>query len=197
MKSVLLQLERLRRHYDVAVHTYDDVAFLDLAHILRVWTELKRPLLGLSPNFSTTESFRTAIPAKKILRAARGHRYVFSYMPGGAITYANRGDLASGPQMGPHDKFTIGIAVRVMPGYMELGKYCYVSTDFDQELVKALEAESVTHCTYMQWLGAEAVRLSYPGRDGKLKRNLSSRMRRSSLVFSEQPPLRRVLNRAC
>ena len=28
-------------------------------------------------------------------------------------------------------------------------------------------------------------------------RNLSSRMRRSSLVFSEQPPLRRVLNRAC
>ena len=29
------------------------------------------------------------------------------------------------------------------------------------------------------------------------KRNLSSRMRRSSLVFSEQPPLRRVLNRAC
>ena len=28
-------------------------------------------------------------------------------------------------------------------------------------------------------------------------RNLSSRMRRSSLVFSEQPPLHRFLSRAC
>jgi len=30
-----------------------------------------------------------------------------------------------------------------------------------------------------------------------LYRNLSSRLRRSSLVFSEQPPLRRILSRAC
>lgn len=169
MKSVLLQLARLRRHYDIAVHTYDEVALLDLSHALRVWTELKRPLLKLSPSFSSTASFRTAIPARKVLRAAQGHRYVFSYMPGGAITHASKGALASGPQMGPHDKFTIGVAVRVMPGYVELGKYCYVSSVFDQPLVKALEAESVTRCTYMQWLGAEAVRLSYPGQDGRLK----------------------------
>lgn len=169
MTSVLLQLERLRRHYDAAVHTYDEVALLDLAHILRVWTELKRPLLQLSPSFSTTQCFLTAIPARKVLAAARGHRFVFSYMPGGAITYASNGALASGPQMGPHDKCTVGIAVKAMPGYLELGKYCYVSAVFDQSLVKALEAESVTPCTYMQWLGAEAVRLSYPTRIGKLK----------------------------
>jgi hypothetical protein len=169
MKTVRLQLARLRRHYDIAVHSYDDVALLDLAHTLRVWTELKRPLKTLSPGFSNADAFRTAIPARKVLRAAQGHRYVFSYLPGGVISYATNGALASSPQMGPHDKCTVGVAVRVRSGYVELGKYCYVSTVFDQPLVKALEAESVTRCTYGQWLGAEAVRLSYPGQGGKLK----------------------------
>jgi len=42
----------------------------------------------------------------------------------------------------------------------------------------------------------DAARRSRLGRQVE-QRNLSSRMRRSSLVFSEQPPLRRVLNRAC
>lgn len=170
MNTVLLHLERLRRHYEVAVRTYDHVSLLDLSHSLRVWTELKQPLTAIAPKFSTAISFKTAIPAKKVFKAARGHRYVFSYMPGGVITYASNGHLASGPGMGPGDgDFTIGVAVKVSPLFIELGKYCVVSTSFDQPLIKALDAESTTRCTYTQWLGAEAVRVSYVNQQESLE----------------------------
>ena len=65
MKTILLHLERLRRHYEAAVKTYDEVSLLDLSHTLRLWTELKKPLENLAPEFSNSRLFRTGIPAKK------------------------------------------------------------------------------------------------------------------------------------
>ena len=82
MNTVFLHLERLRRHYEVAVRTYDQVSLLDLSHALRVWTELKKPLQSLAPKFSNAIAFKTGVPAKKVLKAARGHNYVsVSYTP--------------------------------------------------------------------------------------------------------------------
>lgn len=176
MNTVQLHLERLRRHYETTVQTYDQVALLDLSHTLRIWTELKQPLIQISPKFSKAIAFKTAIPAKKVFKAARGHKYVFSYMPGGVRTYASNGHLASGPGMEPADgDFTMGIAVKVTPPLIELGKYCIVSTSFEQPLVKALDAEQTTRCTYIQWLGAEAVRVSYINSLGKLTTTAISR----------------------
>ncbi|SDH66334.1 hypothetical protein SAMN05216603_111168 [Pseudomonas benzenivorans] len=169
MKTVLLHLERLRRHYGVSVKTYDHVALLDLSHSLRLWTELKQPLTKISPKFSTAISFKTAIPARKVLKAARGRRFVFSYMPGGVITYASNGSLASGPCMSQNDSFTMGIAVRRSENYIELGKYCAISPALDDFLGKALEAENQTRCTYIQWLAAEAVRVCYQATTGRLE----------------------------
>lgn len=167
MRTVLLHLERLRRHYDVAVRTYDQVSLLDLSHTLRVWSELKKPLQSIAPKFSKAIAFKTGIPAKKILKASRGKCYVFSYLPGGVITYASKGNLASGPGMGPNDgDFALGIAVKPMDTHIELGKFAYVSTAFDQPLIKALDAEIVTRCTFMQWMGAEAVRVAYVNQNG-------------------------------
>lgn len=162
MNTVLLHLERLRRHYDAAVRTYDEVSLLDLSHTLRLWIELKKPLVTLAPDFSNSMMFKTAIPASKVLRAAKGHRFVFSYMPGGVRTYASKGQLASGPGMGPNDgDFVVGVAVKMTPPLVELARYCVISTSFEQPLIKALGAESVTRCGYIQWLGSEAVRVSF------------------------------------
>ena len=162
MNIVLLHLERLHRHYGVAVRTNDQVSLFDLSHTLRVWTELKKPLEKIAPKFSTAISFKTAIPARKVLKAAHGHRYVFSYMPDGVITYASKGHLASGPGMGPDDgDFALGVAVKLSPPSIELGKFSFVSRSFEQPLIKALDAETVTCCTFTQWLGAEAVRVAH------------------------------------
>lgn len=185
MQSVLLHLERLRRHYDAAVKTYDHVSLLDLSHSLRLWGELKTPLVKLAPKFSTTLAFKTAIPAKKVLKAARGHRYVFSYMPGGVITYASNGHLASGPDIGGNDeKCTIGVAVKVSNGYVELSKYSVISTNFDQPLIKALDSEPQKRCNYVQWLASEAVRVCYPDDNDDLK----------TVAISREMIIKRVAN---
>lgn len=169
MKTIGLHLERLRRHYDTAVRTYDHVSFLDLSHSLRIFVELKQALPKLVPAFGTTMSFKTATPAKKVLKASKGFRYVFSYMPGGVITYCANGHLASGPQMN-HETgdFSAGIAVKMGEDHMWLNKYCIISRSFDQPLIKALEAESISNCNYIQWLGSEVVRVSFPREDGTL-----------------------------
>jgi hypothetical protein len=186
MRTVLLHLERLRRHYDAAVRTYDHVSLLDLSHSLRVWADLKAVLPNIAPAFATTLAFKTAIPAKKVLRAARDTRFVFSYMPGGVITYAGNGQIASGPELGkPNSPFTIGASVMLRAdGSMELKNYCIVGLAFEQPMVKALEAEDITRCNYLQWMGAEAVRLSYPTEDGALEK----------LAITREMIVRRVAN---
>lgn len=182
MQTVLLHLERLRRHYTAAVRSYDHVSLLDLSHSLRVWADLKLVLPNIAPAFATTLAFKTAIPAKKVLRAAHGTRFVFSYMPGGVVTYAGNGQIASGPELGT---FTIGASVMLRAGgAMELKNYCIVGLAFEQSLIKALGAENVTRCNYTQWMGAEAVRLSYPAEDGALKK----------LAITREMIVRRVAN---
>lgn len=176
MKTIALHLKRLRRHYEAAVQTYDHVSLLDLSHSLRIWVELKQELPKLAQAFGTTMSFNTAIPAKKVLKASKGYRYVFSYMPGGVITYCANGHLVSGPEMN-HDAgdFTTGIAVKMGEDHMWLNKFCIVGRSFDQPLIKALEAESITRCNYTQWLGSEVVRVSFPKADRVLTTTAISR----------------------
>jgi hypothetical protein len=176
MKTIALHLERLHRHYGAAVRTYDHVSFLDLSHSLRIWVELKQELPAIAPAFRSTMAFKTAIPAKKVLKAAKGYRHVFCYMPGGVITYGTQGHLASGPEMkeGAGD-FSAGIAVKVCEDHVWLNKFCVIGRSVDQPLVKALEAESVTRCNYVQWLASEAVRVAYPRDDGSLSTTAISR----------------------
>lgn len=162
LQHAKLQLERLRRHYEHAVRTYDEISLLDLAHSLRLCAELKHPLREIAPSFFDT-GFETGRPVSRVLHAARGHQYVFAYMPGGVVTRACRGDVASFPEM--HGDFTSGISVRPSPGQIELDHYCVVGAALDAKLIKALKCASIKRCNYLDWLGAETVRLCYPGED--------------------------------
>jgi len=67
-QNVVLHLERLRRHYELAVRTYDHISLLDLSHSLRMWVELKTPLTTIAPKFASAISFKTATPLKKYLK---------------------------------------------------------------------------------------------------------------------------------
>lgn len=166
----MLHLERLRRHYEASVRSYDEVSLLDLSHSLRVWADLKTVLPQLAPAFSKTLSFKTSTPAKKVLRAARGSRFVFAFMPGGVITYAANGSIVTGPQDVSDKPFTAGVTCKINEdGSMELKNYCFMEVAIDQPMIKASAGEDISRCNYSQWLGAEAVRMSYPDKSGELK----------------------------
>lgn len=186
MSDVALQLQRLQRHYDTSVRTYDPVSLLDLSHALRMWTDLKQILSARFPAFISTRAFRSAIPAKKVMRAARGHRHVFAYMPGGVTTFASEGHLASGPAyLGPREDYAMAVAAKPnVDGSLELKNYCFVATGFDQPLIEAMRAEDVSRGNYIQWLGAEVARVSYPTENGQLVR----------VTLSRETTIRRVAN---
>ncbi|MDP3515330.1 MAG: hypothetical protein Q8S20_21515 [Sulfuritalea sp.] len=178
MKTVLLHLERLRRHYDVAAHTYDHVALLDLSHSLRIWVDLKNSIHTIAPRFLTTLSFKTASPARKSLKAVRGYWYVFSYMPGGVITYVNNGKQMLGDDPNYYDKdgiFQGEVTIDFEFGRREDGayivkKFCIANRQLDAHLANAFRSdESVKRCNYIQWLGSDVVRMSYPNSDGILQ----------------------------
>lgn len=186
MRAVLLQLERLRRHYEASLNTYDEVSLLDLSHTLRIWADLKTSLPTELPAFATTISFRSALPAKKVMRVARQHRHIFAYMPGGVITRASNGQIASGPDFeGSSGQVTVGASLQMnTDGSMKLKNFSYVGLALEQPLIKALSAEDVSRGNYSQWMGAEAVRMGFLGEGGVLER----------VSISREDLIRRVAN---
>ncbi len=186
MSDVSLQFERLRRHYDLAVRSHDHVSFLDLSHALRIWVELKSHLDGNYPSFSSTKAFKTGCPSKRLLKAAKGCRYVFCYMPGDVITYASNGQIVSGPE----DDFSVG-PMKVSVGFMvdadgafRLRSFCFVSRQLDDSYFLSTSSVSITRCNYQQWLGAEVVKLSYADESGVL----------NSVCMSREILIKRVAN---
>jgi hypothetical protein len=185
MHTIQLHLERLRRHYEVAVRTYDAVSLLDLSHSLRVWAELKMALPKIAPAFGRTLAFKTATPTKKTMLVSRGKKFVFAYMPGGVITFASNGELASVPWGGPGSTCSLSSTIKKnFDGSMELKNYCVVSTVLEQTMINKLQIDVQTRCNFPQWMGAEAVRLSYPSESGALK----------TIAISREMIIKRVAN---
>lgn len=172
MQTVLGHLERLRRHYSHSVRTYDDISLVDLSHVLRIWTELKVPLRKLAPKFATTFAFKTAIPPKKLLRAARGNQFIFACMPGMVITYASK-ELVSGPPPAPwHQSVVIK---RNEDGSTELDNFYFVGAVLEEPIRGLGKTADQTRCNYENWLSSEAVRVCYPDDAGRLKVMMISR----------------------
>lgn len=171
MEKVQLHLERLRRHYDVAVRSYDMVSLLDLSHALRIWAELRSELPKIATKFATTKAFKTATPIKKVLRRVRGTRFVLSYMPGGVITYANKSHFVSSHVPGEENSpITLAASVTNNPdGSVELGMYASIAAALEPPMIKLLDEKIQTRCNYAEWMGAEVVRTCYPTETGELK----------------------------
>lgn len=176
MDKILLQLERLQRHYDHAVKNYDQIALLDLSHTLRIWADLKQTLPTIEPRFASTLAFKSAIAPKKVMRAATGSEFVFAYMPDGVVTYASAGQLCQVP--GHNEDFTISASV--MPkddGSIMLKNFCAMKgRALDHEMVQIMAGADVTRGNYVTWMGSEAARVSYAVDDsGKLEKVSLSR----------------------
>lgn len=183
MHKYALQLERLRRHYETAVRTYDVIGFWDLSNALRIWADLKSVLHTEVPAFATTLAFKSGAPSRGLTRLAHGHAYVFAFMPGGVTTYASNGSIAaSSVEAG---RGTLGAWVKKnSDGSIELKNFCFIADAVDDPLSRALMSEQVSRCNFINWLGAEAARVSYRTDDGVL----------DGATISREQLIRRVAN---
>lgn len=171
MREIALHIERLRRHHDASIRTYDAVSLLDLSHTLRVWADMKDALHKQVPAFSSTLSFKTSMAPKKVRKAAKQFKHVLAFMPGGTTTYAGQGQLFGSTDEADADKDFVSSAwIKInSDGSVEVKNYCFIAAHVDDEIRRACAAEEVTRCNYMQWLGAEAVRLGYEDESGSLQ----------------------------
>ncbi len=168
MTPIAIEYERLRRHYEVAVRTYDLVSLLDLSHALRMWTELRTQLATYAPKFASSIAFKTARPLERIKRAIREKHYAVAYFPDGVHSYAAQGQIASPPAHTPMGVDT-EFAVEMMfsdDGRLTVFKYLYICPGVGRPMYDDLSNQTTKHCNFAQYLDGDAVRVSFADDQG-------------------------------
>jgi len=157
MTELDLQIERLRRHYEVSVKTYDSVSLLDLSHILRVFTELDERLMQ-DKKFGSALAFKSESPNRKLYKRFKRDEYIYSYLPGGTITHAHAGLISSGPDS-LTDKMTVCVKIKSnSDASMEFASFHYLDTNASPDEMKLFEHPNNSRCNYKNWLGSEVLR---------------------------------------
>lgn len=167
-----IQLERLRRHYEDAVRTYDRVTFLDLSHSLRYWEEVSLRAAEYEGHLATTRAFETAVPIKRVRKAIRTAEYVMTYMPHGVRTFA-RGDLGwKMPGRYGHEVSYCGSVMYRSDGGVEfgiLGNVIWPPAGREPDGIREqLWKSEVTKVNFRDWWAAECVRLRWTGPEPNL-----------------------------
>jgi len=160
-KSLILQLERLYRHYLVSIKTYDRISLLDLSHSLRIWTEYKDTVNIENFKNANNALFRYSSPPKQLKRASNNSNYFWFGIPGGAGTYAHKGNLMFSPEAG---KTTMGVnAMNDTEGRLWISQGHWFSTNIEEHYItsKTLAKEQIQKAKYSYWLGTESIRLSF------------------------------------
>lgn len=156
---VQMHLHRLKRHYEFAVHTYDDIALCDLSHTLRIWTELSKPLENIAPNFSAAISFKTGRPSSRIIKAVRGYEHIIAILPGGVTTYAaSQNKIFYDPNPSGEDWSFIIELQRESQGIL-LKNFCLIRGR--GEGLSGIENSIMTRCNFHTWMTSEVIRVAY------------------------------------
>lgn len=168
MAALEIHLERLRRHYESAVQTYDHVSLLDLSHALRMMAGLRTQMPVIAPNSAKTIAFKNGTPPKPLLRKIGQHPFVYAAMPGGTATFASNGQLLGGQghQLVDGD-FNISGRFMLRPdGAWIVQEILIVAGAPD--LASHNDHASVTRGNFNQWLDGEAVRGRRQNPDGSM-----------------------------
>ncbi|MDD1621530.1 MAG: hypothetical protein LUQ11_08605 [Methylococcaceae bacterium] len=168
MQRVLVQYERLRRHYEHTEKTYDYASFLDLSHALRIWTELKTVLPRIDKTFTSKMLFKSAVPNRKILRACSKVEYIVAFMPDGVISHASNGNLFSW-QENNKDFSVGGHIMRMGDGALKMADFYFCFPNLTDGANGISLHPKISRLNFIQWLGAEIVRINFRKKDGNLE----------------------------
>lgn len=176
MNKLLLHIERLRRHYEHSIHTYDLISLLDLSHSLRMWVDLKSTLPSINPKFNSSLSFKTEHPARKVVKEVALSEYVFCYMPEGTITHASNGELVAKVSGDETAKYSAGGRFMRNEDDSIIIDYLFYSTKLlDPKFGHALEHGRVSRCNFAVWLSSEAVRYRFKDENNNFVKSSISR----------------------
>lgn len=179
MEKILMQFERLKKHFDAALQSYDEISMLDFTHSLRIWTELKDQLPKYYPLARSKQIFQTSSPNKSLSRSLGNRVYLLCYLPGDPVrSYANQGSALGAPEsdvVGPHSFVHFSARMTCAPEYIEIRNYQVVYGKTDESESRLMSCEVTKKLNFHCWLGAEALRVNYRDKAGGLKQCSLSR----------------------
>lgn len=175
-----MQLERLRRHYEMALQTYDAVALLDLSHLLRIWADLRSQLPGTLPKSSSTMLFRNASPARKLKQTIGPRPFVLALLPGG-IRMRGLFGLGGAPAVLGGGNWHVGANVKPNAdayGQIETTEVSHILIVRDIDAPGQLKSggESIARVNFPRWLDGECVRMRRSSTDPDVVRITTEQM---------------------
>lgn len=170
------QLERLKRHYRHSLEHYDSISFLDLAHTLRVWTEM---IDGIEKIHSKS-TFKKSVLTKSLKKILHGSEYAYAYLPDGVTTSAvatgeiDERNIVSGPKI---EKFSIGTLLKIEENHnLTLAQFCLIYRVVSPEEIKLLNDESKSVPTekvsFSKYMESPAIHFQFSGQQ---QRNISNK----------------------
>lgn len=142
MTDCKIQLERLKRHYFTSLNHYDKISFLDLAHSLRIWTELKSRIDIIVPE----PIFKKAIITKTTKKVFSHSEFVYSYFLDGVTTSAaatkeiNGRNVIYGPEI---NEFSVCTLLKIETNQdLTLAQFSLIKRELSEHEVYLLNDES-------------------------------------------------------
>ncbi|MBU3216577.1 hypothetical protein LL033_18080 [Clostridium estertheticum] len=74
-EDIKTQYQRLQRHYKFAITDKNEVSFLDLAHCLRIWADMKKEVDLIIKEKKINIKFPNNVVTKNLKDALKGHKY--------------------------------------------------------------------------------------------------------------------------
>jgi hypothetical protein len=73
--KIKLQFKRLKRHHGLSLHDKDEIAFLDLAHSLRIFVDMKFEMDEIASHSGLHAGFNNTAKNKKVTDVLRENKY--------------------------------------------------------------------------------------------------------------------------
>jgi hypothetical protein len=166
IEHIKLQFARLSRHTENATSKFDPITYLDLAHCLRIWVDMKSDIDRNLELLKVTPQFNVFSPDKKIKSALRGSKYV-------AITGDSRVTGAG-----------------KIDGFVFTDK---VISDDDVEKILKMGPPTArkTNLSFTQWLGSEIIvtNVSLPDQQPRLGISIEMLIKRVASFFGASHPM--------
>ncbi|MGR3176778.1 MAG: hypothetical protein ACUZ8E_01820 [Candidatus Anammoxibacter sp.] len=169
MTNLKIQLTRLKRHYQASIDHYDPISFLDLAHTLRVWTEL----INEVEHVHKDPTFKKSILTKSVKEILRGSEYVYAFFPDGITTSAAATGETGGRILfhGPSkEKFSFGGLVRrENNGDVTIAQFILICRSLNREEINILNEVSkkalIEKVDFSKYMASPGINFNFSGHE--------------------------------
>jgi len=177
-RNIHVNYERLRRHYERCVSSFDEVSLYDLAHALRMWMDMKI----LADKFLVENNIGTNLlsykVSKKLARLVTKKEHIIAGLPGGVATWASNQKIMEFSQNDKPRSFSSGVKAMIEgSGRINVAQIIVVfDYVINQEEIKILNKGILEQRhNFSQWLNSEIVRAQYVNSEGVKERKIISR----------------------